>query len=306
MTIPNFLVAGAARGGTTALVEGLRLHPDVFLTQPKEPHYFAFHGQKLDFQGPGDDEWVNRVCVTDPDVYLNLFSGPGANKAARGEGSVTTLYYAERAVPEILRINPEMKVVLILREPVDRAFSSYTYLKLRGVETEETFEGALKREEERKAANWHHMWHYTAMSSYANDLKILRDGLGADNVGVWFYDRLESEYAEVLAEVAEFLDLPQYADPPAMTRVNASGTARSKTAQGTIRWATENQAVRSALKKVIPFQLRERIRSSVLRSEDVPDDVAAELAPVFAGDLAELSTMVTGPRPGWLQGPATI
>jgi len=299
MPRPNFLVAGAARSGTTALIEGLRLHPDVFVTRPKEPHYFALHDQAIDFRGPGDEDWVNKVVVNDRDRYLSLYDAE-RDYRARGDGSVSTLYYAERSVPEILRMNPDMRVVLLLREPVERAFSSYTYLRLRGMEPEQDFRVALADEERRRAANWHHLWHYTGMSRYADDLEVLLDGLGREQVGVWFYDDLQVAYQRVLAEVATFLDLPPFPQPPTLPKVNASGTARLDVAQRAIRWATRNQAVRASVKRVVLCRSRERIRSSLIRTDVIPPDPAAELEPLFADDLRKLTTLVSEPRPPWL------
>jgi Sulfotransferase family len=300
MPRPNFLVAGAARSGTTALIEGLRLHPDVFVTRPKEPHYFALHDQEIDFRGPGDGDWVNKVVVNDRERYLSLYESD-RDYRARGDGSVSTLYYAERSLPEILRVNPEMRVVVLLREPVERAFSSYTYLRLRGMEPEADFRVALADENRRREANWHHLWHYTGMSHYADDLEILLDGLGRDRVGVWFYDDLQSDYQRVLGEVAAFLDLPPFPQPPTLPKVNASGTARLDVAQRAIRWATRNQAVRAAVKRVVPFRSRERIRSSLIRTDVIPPDIASELEPLFADDLKKLTSLVDGPRPQWLE-----
>ncbi|MEJ7719706.1 MAG: sulfotransferase domain-containing protein [Ilumatobacteraceae bacterium] len=221
MTVPTFLVAGAARAGTTALVEGLRLHPDVFVTQPKEPHYFAFHGLDVACTGPGDDRWFNRVVVSDRERYLALFNDAGT-ASARGDGSVTTLYHADKAVPEILRANPSMRAVLILREPVERAFSSFTYLRLRGVETEVDFRRALDLEAKRRADGWHHMWHYSAMSLYADDLRTIVDGLGRSQVKVWFYDELTSNFQRVLDEVVAFIGLPASSWP------HTDGAARER------------------------------------------------------------------------------
>jgi hypothetical protein len=300
MPRPNFLVAGAARSGTTALIEGLRLHPDVFVTRPKEPHYFALHDQAIDFRGPGDEDWVNKVVVNDRERYLALYDSD-RDYRARGDGSVSTLYYAERSVPEILRVNPDMRVVVLLREPVERTFSSYTYLRLRGMEPEADFRTALADEDRRRAENWHHLWHYTGMSRYADDLQVLQEGLGAGQVRVWFYDDLLGDYQRVLAEVADFLDLPPFPQPPTLPKVNASGTARLDAAQRAIRWATQNQTVRSAVKKVVPFRSRERIRSSLIRADVIPPDVAAELEPLFVDDLRKLTTLVDGARPPWLE-----
>jgi Sulfotransferase domain len=296
---PTFLVVGTARSGTTAVVEGLRRHRDVFITQPKEPHYFAFHGTVPHFQGPGDDHWINQVAVTDRDDYLALYDEAGA-ASARGDGSVSTLYYSAHAADEIARLNPEMKLVVVLREPVARAFSNYTYLRLRGVETEPDFRSGLQREEQRIAANWHHMWHYASLSHYFEDVRRLVETVGRERVGIWFYDDLDTDFDRVLDEVARFLDLSSLPAGAAMPRVNASGSARVEAAQRAIRWATSHQSVRSAVKAVVPFRVRERIRSGVIRSEEVPTDVRAELAPRFEDDLRQLAQLLGGEQPDWL------
>lgn len=301
MTVPNFLVAGAARSGTTALIEGLRLHPDVFVTQPKEPHYFAFHGMDVAFTGPGDDRWVNDVAVTDEFRYLALFDDAGET-AARGDGSVTTLYFAERAAPEIARINPHMRIVVLLREPVDRAFSSFAYLRLRGVEPEREFHRALDLEAERKSMGWHHMWQYAGMSRYAKDLRTLQETLGPDQVKVWFYDDLATRYEVVLDEVVAFLGLrPHPRRTPTMPRVNVSGTARSPLLQSLIGWATRTERVRSGVKRLVPLRMRERVRSSNVRPEMLSAHEVDQLTDLFADDLAQLYLLVADPKPEWLR-----
>lgn len=298
---PTFLVAGAARSGTTALVEGLRLHPQVFITQPKEPHYLAFHGRSMDFSGPGDDAAINRVAVTDTTRYLQLFDG-AEDKPARGDGSVTTLYYADSAVGEIRRLDPTMRVVVLLREPVERAHSSYMYLKARGVETESHFLPAVAKEPARRAANWHHLWHYTRASHYAEDLKTLQDALGAEQVGVWFYDELVKDFPRVLGEVVQFLGLSQRQHAPLqIPPVNVSGRPRLLVAQKAVRWATNHQTVRSSLKHVLPFRTRERIRRAVLRKEPVPPIARTHLRETFESDLHELRKLLPDkPLPAWV------
>ena len=116
-TIPTFLVVGAARCGTTGLVEGLRSHPRVFVTDPKEPHYFALHRIGAHFTAPGDEHTINKVAVTDRDAYLALYPQEH-DFLALGDGSVSTIYYHQESIPEIKAINPDMRLVVMLREPV--------------------------------------------------------------------------------------------------------------------------------------------------------------------------------------------
>ena len=123
MTTPTFLVVGAARCGTTGLVEGLRSHPRVFVTDPKEPHYFALHRIGASFTAPGDAHTINRVAVTDRDAYLALYPAEHSY-VALGDASVSTMYYPQESIPEIKAMNPGMKLVMMLRDPVARAWSS--------------------------------------------------------------------------------------------------------------------------------------------------------------------------------------
>ncbi|MDN5895646.1 MAG: sulfotransferase, partial [Nocardioides sp.] len=130
-SVPDFVVAGAGRSGTTAVVEALRVHPQAFVTEPKEPHYFALHGTRPEFAGPGDAHTINRVAVTDRKAFLDLFPRDRGEFRALGDGSVSTLYYYQRALPEILTMNPGMRFVILLRDPVARAYSSFQYIRAR-------------------------------------------------------------------------------------------------------------------------------------------------------------------------------
>ncbi len=302
-TLPTFLVAGAARSGTTALVEGLRNHPQVFVTMPKEPHYFALHGKKANFQGPGDAATINRVAVTQHDAYLRLYPDEH-DYLALGDGSVSTLYYAENAVPEILRVNPEMRLAVILRDPVDRAFSGFQYLRARGFEQHEDFMKALDDEPERIQNNWHHLWHYTAMSLYADGLETLRTGLGPERVRVWFYDELAKDPASTISSVLRFLEVPEHANESAgIARVNVSGTPRLAPVTRAIQWATTIEPLRQLVKRSTSFGLREFVRRNSLRPSAVPSAARARLEPLFTDDLRRVAELLgTGTDvPAWLR-----
>lgn len=303
--VPTFAIVGAGRSGTTGLVEGLRRHPQVFVTNPKEPHYFAFHGARPDFRGPGDDRFVNDVAVTAPSDYRALYRS-AVDHQARGEGSVSTLYYHERALPELRRINPDMRLVVLLRDPVERAFSSFQYLRASGREPLEDFLQAVAAEPSRLAENWHHLWHYTGMSMYAAALEAVLSSIPAEQVGVWFYDDLQTDYAGTLGSVLRFLDVRDV-DNAATTdvpRVNASGVARHPWAQDALVWAAGRPVLRHTVQQLTSWKFRESVRTRLLQRGDVPTSVRAELQPLFEGDLGRLRTLL-GDRadvPPWLAG----
>src|SRR5919197_4650058 len=116
-THPNFFIIGAARSGTSALAEMVRQHPDAFVTRPKEPHFLAFAGTTPHFTGPGDEAHINRIVVTRYEDYMRLYEDTRA--AARGDASVSTLYYADESVPTLARFVPDARLMVILRNPVD-------------------------------------------------------------------------------------------------------------------------------------------------------------------------------------------
>src|SRR3954463_6801674 len=92
--LPNFLIIGAAKSGTTALFKYLEQHPEVFISEPKEPHFLALANHPLNFSGPGDDQMMNSRAITDLSRYEKLFSSANGAKVI-GEGSVSTLYYPQ-------------------------------------------------------------------------------------------------------------------------------------------------------------------------------------------------------------------
>lgn len=302
--VPSFVVAGAGRAGTTGLVEGLRAHPDVFVTTPKEPHYLALHGTRADFRGPGDRESINATAVTRERDYRALFPEDPRPRHL-GEGSVSTLYHHERALPELLRISPEARVVVLLREPVARAWSSFCYLRAQGREPEEDFLVALDDERRRRAGGWHHLWHYDAMSRYADALAALQDALPSGHLGVWFHDDLERDYAGTLAEVTRFLGLtPADAPTTEAPRVNISGTPRYPLVQRAVTGATRSPTLRKAVRGATSWRLREAVRERLLRRDPVPVAITDEVAPRFVDDLARLRQVLppTVAVPGWLAG----
>ncbi len=295
---PNFAIVGAARSGSTAVAEALRGHPEAFVCQPKEPHYYAFAGQPMRFAGPGDDATINRVAQTNRGEFLALFAG-SADYVARGDGSVSSLYYHDQAIKSIQDINPAMRIIIILRHPVERAFSSYQYLRLRGFEPQESFLDAVAEEGDRRQANWHHLWHYTSMSYYAEPVERFIDAFGREQVGVWFYDDLVSDPSNCINSIYEFLKLDPQLAPDPVPRVNASGTPRRKGLQKLIGWASRHETLRKGMKAVVPFGLREAIRSANLQATAAsPEDLRA-LAPLFREDLAKLEATLERSVPDW-------
>jgi len=122
--LPNFLIVGAAKCGTTSLYYYLKQHPDVFMSEIKEPRFLSNRAANPG-RGPGDDSIV-QSGVRSFDDYLNLFKKSTGMKAV-GEASADTLFLFERTIPAIQRYLDDPRIVIILRDPVKRAYSAYNY-----------------------------------------------------------------------------------------------------------------------------------------------------------------------------------
>src|SRR5260370_35178685 len=128
MKFPNFILIGANKGGTSSFYNYLGQHPQIFMSDIKEPMFFSYNDMsgaqpvvKVDRNEP---KWRNWRPVTTLDDYMNLFADMPAGVKAAGEASTAHLanpFCAER----IAKFNPPMKIIMILREPVSRAFSNY-------------------------------------------------------------------------------------------------------------------------------------------------------------------------------------
>lgn len=219
---PDFMVIGAMRAGTTRLYELLAQHPRVQMSMPKETHHYDA-GLYRRFCGPGD-QWTSSQAVEDDETYRRLLE-PHPPATVSGEASATYLYLPG-VLEQVHADLPDIKVVVMLREPAQRAYSSYWYLRGQGREHLPTFEGGLAAEEDRRRRGFGPMWHYVAAGRYAAQLRRCIALLGRERVFVGLTDRLRDDPAGLLHDLSGFLELgPAATAEP--TRSNASGAPRS-------------------------------------------------------------------------------
>jgi hypothetical protein len=281
---PQAYVIGAARSGTTALCEYLNQHPGIEVLEPKEPHYFAFADQPVRFRGPGDEATINTVAVSERGDYLALVASRQAD-ALVVDGSVSTLYYADEAIPRLLAAAPEARLVAILREPVERAWSSYSYLRSRGLETL-SFADAVDAEEQRIADGWHHMWHYVQASRYRAQLETVLAHVDPSRLLVLRHADLEGEPVATTARVfAHFGVAPHVVTT--LGQVNTSGLPRTRIV-GSALGALNRSQLRWTVRRMAPASVRSWAKSRVLQRPERPPEAAEVLRDRFADDLSWL------------------
>ncbi|MEZ6045086.1 MAG: sulfotransferase [Planctomycetaceae bacterium] len=300
MTQPNFLIIGAARSGTTALVRYLEQHPEIYITEPKEPHFWAFAGQTVNFQGPGDDEEINKEVVSDPDKYEMLYSD--ANGAvALGDGSVSTMYYPETAIPAIQKYAPNAKLIALLRNPIDRAFSSFLYTHARVHEPVKDFDQALDLEEKRIADNWHHMWHYTKVGFYSEQLQKFIDAFGRERIHILLADDLRKDSTGVLKQVCGILGVNPEFKFEELKEVNSSGVPKSRKLAKLINVVRSNSVLRAMAVNLTPLKLRNRIRYGNLAHPKLQPAQRDRLREVYREEIEKLGQMLDRDLSHWLK-----
>jgi hypothetical protein len=297
---PDFLVIGAARSGTSALHRWLGGHPQLFTTAIKEPHFFAFAGgERPAFQGPGDAETINRVAVTEPDRYRALFAKARTGQRA-GESSTSYLYYGQ-TLGNIQRWLGAVDVVAVLRDPVERAYSAYLYMRAQGREPIADFAAALALDEERIAAGWQHIWHYRHLGYYYRQLSPFFEELGQQRVHVVVYDDLRARPRQTLAGILAFLGVDPSRGPSRLAAVNVSGLPRGRLAPWLVRSTPWKRRLLSLVPSTLASTAETALRRLALAPVSAPAAATArELREGFAEDVANLSTLLCRDLSAWL------
>lgn len=204
MVLPNFLIVGAAKAGTTTLYEHFRAHPEIFMPRLKEPRFFCYggSGERIDYP------------VQSVEEYEALFA-EGAERKARGEASVHYLPHPE-AARRIHDLIPSARIIASLRDPVERAYSTYQMnQRNRNVNNALSFIEALRQEPGLQ---------YT----YSDKLQRYFDLFPQEQIRIILLDDLESQPRRVLSGLYEFLGVDPSFTPDVAKVANPGGEPRNK------------------------------------------------------------------------------
>ena len=202
MALPNFLIAGAPKAGTTALHVALARHPQLTSRAVKEPKYFLTDGRPRAQGGPGDAKTL-REQVWERDKYEALFADAPPGTLL---GESTSLYLQDPdALRRIRTAVPDVRIIALLRDPVDRAHSNWAHLWSAGLEPEHDFVKACLLEQRRTAAGWAPFWRYLSLGKYGEQLDQLWTLFPREQTLVLRYRELRESPAETLDLITGFL-----------------------------------------------------------------------------------------------------
>lgn len=294
---PDFFIIGAPKAGSSALWQALRGHPDVYFPATKEPNYFAYKGHSLGFSCPGS-EYLRQTCVTDEAEYRRLFCDCPAGSRA-GEASVGYLSTPD-APAELAAAVPRARLVAVLRHPVDRAFSHWTYMRQLGWEAIADFEAAVAAAPSRLAAGWRPAWDYLEPGRYGKHLDRWFGHLDRSQLLVLFYTDWVSRPHEVLRQVCRHIGVEPRDDLPVM-RENPTHGLRWPTLR---RWMVSDSVPRRFAHRLLPARVRDAVsivaeRANIGPKPRLDPAIRRKLLDVYASDMDRLETITGHDLSGW-------
>jgi hypothetical protein len=296
VTMPNFFVIGAQKAGTTSLYHYLDQHPEVYMSPRKEPHFFE--GMQSIYRRPD-----RRLApVTDLEDYRSLFRGVTDEKAI-GEAS-TSYIYSARAPVLIRRSVPEAKIIAVLRNPADRAYSNYLHCVRGGSEPIASFAEALRAEEMRTRDNWAPLWYYKQKGFYYPQVKRYLDTFDASQVRIYLYDELRAKPFDVLRDIFGFLGADETFVPDLTVEHNTAGLPRNKALYALAkRLGTWNPALKlDSLERFLPTGSVRYIKGRFFaKPPPFPAEVRRALIDSYREDILKLGDLIERDLSAWLE-----
>jgi hypothetical protein len=309
--VPTFFIVGAQKAGTTALAATLAEHPEVFFSPIKEPNFFA---QEIDprrfdktfsrLHLQSEEEALKTARQHDllyafirtPAAYGRLFEG-SADYRARGEGSVSYLY-STSAPANIAQVSPDARIIIVLREPVARAFSHFKMQRRAGLEPHSDFVGAVEADAARPTTRWGEKHLYVELGRYAPQLRRYLRAFAREQLLVLFHDELTKDPANAVARALRHIGVDARAIPPLMRVENVSSVPRFE--------ALNRLLFRTGVKRLVHRTLPPRVvrAANALYYTAGGDERLGEaqrraLHHHFADDIAQVEDLLEKDLAGW-------
>lgn len=282
----NFFIVGAPKCATTSVYRYLDSHPLVFMSKPKEINYFSsedIKNQKLYYQ---------EKVVTTQAAYDRIFTNVGAEHIL-GDASVSYFYYPN--VPKrIFDYNKEAKILIILRDPVERAYSHYLMDKRLGY-IDTLFENVFHN----KDTYLNHFQQYFQLSMYSDPVERYISQFGERNVKILFDMDIRKDPESVYEELTEFLDIQ-----PMAYSMNRQHNTYKEPRNPVFSALYSSGNVRRVMQKIIPRSISARLKGYVFKSSDKPilgETLKVELYRFFDDDITRLEKLINRDLSHWHQ-----
>jgi len=294
---PGFIVAGSAKCGTTSIFHYASQHPDICLPR-KESFYFM---SGVHATANKADPLYRKRVVSSLEEYQSIFSACEAEKVT-GEIATGYLYYHQQVIPGIKHLLGDPKIIIILRNPIERAWSGYLHL-LKTRVTSETFATLWHEEEAHKHDHYDFMWYLIDLGLYYRQVKAYLDNFS--DVKILLFDDLKHDADSFMKEIFEFVGVDSTFAPDTSISHNVSGVPSDrlhskflyqKRVKGVLRRFAKSIFSEHSFRKIRIF-LRD---SSLKERPEMSRDLYHELLSVYRDDIQLLQELVNRDLTHWL------
>ena len=297
MVMPNFLIIGAPKSGTTTLHYVLDQHPEIYMSAVKEPGFFWAYGEPVDLRGPSALLLKHRA-ISDLDAYQRLFAGVTTERAI-GESSARYLFQP-RSPALIYEFIPHARLVVSLRNPAERAFSSFSQYLRDGVDPCPDFAQAVAHERQGLRAEWTFGRHLESGFYYAAIQRYLVF-FSRQQLHISLFEDLKDDPLGLVRSLCEFLEVDGGFEPDMSHRHNVSGVIRNPV----LRWIwTRTNRLRAAVRPLVGLRLRHLVSEWFYRDVEKPDfppELRAELTEYYRQDIEQLQGLIQRDLSHWLE-----
>lgn len=286
VNLPDFFIIGAAKCGTTSLYYYLKQHPKIFMPTVKEPRFFYYKGiQKSHLNSVG-----NNIVFTIED-YINLLKKAKEGQIV-GEASPNYLYRYDLVIPNLKEVYGEkykkLKIIAILRNPAERAYSHWLFFKKLNRENFSFMEAINKKERDYiKQGMYHDM-----VKSYLNEFRYMR---------IYLFEDLIKDTGGVIKDLFNFLDVDPNYNVKYEAVVNPSGIPKSEMLVKIIN------RLNGYFKSVIPDKykfkfilLRDKIYKKILYKTKLDNSAKNVLIDIFKEDTLKLQNLINRNLKHWV------
>lgn len=273
--LPSFLVLGPPKAGTTTIYQLLKQHPKIFLSKLKEPRFFIYENKIIPKNDP-----VNRNTITNLNDYVALFKNVESKQLI---GDISPGYFASAAaVSNIYRYIPKAKLLVSLRNPVDRAYSHFSFARMKGFESDLSIISAIEKEMQGKSSGLYQR-NYVSHGNYYTNIQRYIETFGIDQIKVLWYDDLVHNPITVAHSITDFLEIDREDNYQTSIPRNKSGVPKIQWLQ---KLLGKSFPFRSSIKKTVPANLLLKTKK-VIEERNIIKTKITNLERSFLNELYE-------------------
>jgi len=300
MSFPNLFIVGAPKSGTTSLYHYLKQHPDICIPN-KEPRYFIKESILSVSEKDPIKPYLLRSSILDEKAYCALYKDKVEKIVC--DSSTQYLFHYNEVIPKLKALKHEPKILILLRNPIERAFSNYQH----NLSTFEnlTFNDALNNEQQRIDQKFNSFWYYKHLSLYSD--QVLAYQKEFKSVKVVFFENFINDINGTLSDIYEFLEIDSsFAHSNFMVNTKSTGVPKRRWVNSLLRYVSGLSFLKNTFYSLFGKEKTKLIREIVMRKNltksknGIDDDVRLKLESFFLDDINKLKEVLPLHNVNWL------